>query len=71
MVHIFCKSKKEQGRIFGLQTYSGMVRGDAEHTYNLIRKELKSMNIDITKCIGSSMDGATVMSGKRNGVQVR
>ncbi|KAL4107524.1 hypothetical protein QTP88_017861 [Uroleucon formosanum] len=37
----------------------------------LIRKIIIKLNLDITKCRGQGYDGASVMSGKHNGVQTR
>lgn len=32
---------------------------------------MKNINVDITKCVGQIYDGASVMSGSNNSVQVK
>ncbi|KAF0741259.1 zinc finger MYM-type protein 1-like [Aphis craccivora] len=44
---------------------------DAQSLYNTIHKFLVSINLDITKCIAQSYDGASVMSDCNNGVQAK
>ncbi|KAF0725460.1 zinc finger MYM-type protein 1-like, partial [Aphis craccivora] len=44
---------------------------DAQSLCNTIHKFLVSINLDITKCIAQSYDGASVMPGCNNGVQAK
>lgn len=44
---------------------------DANSLSKTIHEFLKNINLDITKCVGQSYDGASVMSGSNNGVQVK
>lgn len=43
--------------------------GSAETFYNVIKKELTSLNLDLTLCRGQAYDGASAMSGHLNGLQ--
>lgn len=43
--------------------------GTGEALYNIVKKELDTLNIPLTKLIGESFDGAAKMSGAYNGLQ--
>ncbi|XP_060836128.1 uncharacterized protein LOC132918716 [Rhopalosiphum padi] len=43
--------------------------GTGEALYNIVKKELDTLNIPLTKLIGESFDGAANMSGSYNGLQ--
>src|SRR6218665_4085355 len=75
-------SKKEQISLVVRYLHKGSIheeflgftyaeRLDAESLCNYILEKLKTGGIDIKNCVGQSYDGASVMSGRLSGVQVR
>jgi hypothetical protein len=53
-------------RFLGFTSASSL---DAEHMLSYIKRTLNDCGIDINHCIGQTYDGASVMSGRLNGVQ--